>query len=366
MKLGLKRMVVCLNALLLTSCSMNMTKLENSFGVHTKMSHAWPESIDMDRSGNIYFTDVAAGALYRIRRNKDNSFAEQEETLLTDFKRASGISIDPIGQVLYMGVVLRSQAKSQNRILGIPLYFFNTCQDFPYRFSGLKECAELNNIEIVETEIPNRPNGVIFNSKLQMTFYTYLRLGIFASLFKLEGHIGKTPLVTEGKVKIIHKIRSPNGIDLDPTDSGTVLVVSTTLDNALKRIRLSEGKAEELYTISLQNNGDKDRCHLPDGLISLEDGDVLVTAFGSGQILYLAKDGDQYRGPFTLVEGLGHPTDLVIGLSSQDKTRSLFVTTKEAWLIPFKSIAKGKVIEIQNIDTLIKRRRLNWGTLKNF
>lgn len=31
----------------------------------------------------------------------------------------------------------------------------------------------------------------------------------------------------------------------------------------------------------------------------------------------------------------------------------------KAWLIPFKSIAKGKVIEIQNIDTLIKRRRLN-------
>lgn len=54
-----------------------------------------------------------------------------------------------------------------------------------------------------------------------------------------------------------------------------------------------------------------------------------------------------------------YPTDLVLGLSSQDKTRSLFVTTKEAWLIPFKSIAKGKVIEIQNIDTLIKRRRLN-------
>lgn len=341
-----RRMVVCVTALLLTSCSMNMTQLEKPFGVRTKMPHAWPESIDMDQFGNIYFTDAAAGNLYLIRRNKDNSFARQEETLLKDFKSASGISIDPIGQVLYMGVGARSQAKNQNRILGIPLDIFNTCRDFPYPFSGLKQCAELNDIEIAETAILNRPNGVIFNSTLQSTFYTYIRLGIFAALFKLEGHIGKTSAKSDVKVKLTHKIRSPNGIDLDPTDSGTVLVVATTLDNAVKRIRLSEDKAEELFTISLQDNGDKDRCHLPDGLISLENGDVLVTAFGSGQILYLAKDGNQYRGPFMLAEGLGHPTDLVLGLSSQDKTRSLFVTTKQAWLLPFKSIAKGKVIEI--------------------
>jgi len=359
MKLRLKRMVVCVTILLISSCSIDMTQVENPPGVRTKMPHAWPESIDMDLFGNIYFTDAAEGTLYRIRRTKENSLAQQEETLLEDFKSASGISIDPIGQVLYMGVGIRSQGKTQYKIVGIPLYFFSTCQDFPYRFSGLKECAELNNIEIVETDIPNRPNGVIFNSKLQMTFYTYIRLGIFASLFKLEGHIGKTSLKTEGKVKIIHKIRSPNGIDLDPTDPGTVLVVASTLDNAVKRIRVSEDNAEEILTMRLRKSNAKSPSHWPDGLICLENGDVLVAAYGSGQILYLAKDANQYRGPFMLAEGLGHPTDSVLGLSSQDKTRSLFVTTKEAWLIPFKSVAKGKVIEIQNIDTLIKRRRLN-------
>jgi hypothetical protein len=106
----------------------------------------------------------------------------------------------------------------------------------------------------------------------------------------------------------------------------------------------------------LKNSGGKSQRHLPDGLICLENGDVLVAAFGSGQILYLAKDGDQYRGPFTLAEGLGRPADLVLGPSSQNRSRSLFVTPKEAWFFPFKSIARGKVVEIQNIDLLIKEK----------
>ena len=366
MKLGLRRLVVCVNALLLTSCSMDTTQVENQFRVSTKIQHVWPESIDIDRFGNIYFTDAAEGTLCRIRRNKDNSLAQQEETLLKDFKRASGISIDPIGQVLYMGVTIRFQGKTQYKIVGIPLEFFSTCQEFPYRFNSLKECAKLNNIEIVETAISNVPNGVIFDSKQQLTFYTYIRLGILAFVFKLEGHIGKMPVKTDVKVKIIHNIRSPNGIDLDRSDPGTVLVVTATLDNAVKRIRVSEEKTEEMLTISLQKSGGKSPRHLPDGLICLENGDILVAAFGSGQILYLAKDGDQYRGPFKLAEGLGHPTDLVLGLSSQNRTRSLFVTTKEAWLIPFKSIAKGKVVEVPYIDTLIKEKKSQIGIIENF
>ena len=366
MKLGLRRLVVCVNALLLTSCSMDMTQVENQFRVSTKMPHVWPESIDMDRFGNIYFTDAAEGTLYRIRRNKDNSLAQQEEALLKDFKRASGLSIDPKGQVLYMGVTIRFQGKTQYKIVGIPLLFFSICQDFPYRFSSLKECAELNNIKLLETAIPNVPNGVIFNSKQQSTYYTYIRLGILAYFFKFEGHIGKTTVKTDVKVKIIHKTRSPNGIDLDRTDPGTVLVVATTLDNAVKRIRVSEDKAEEMLTIMLQKSGDKSARHLPDGLICLENGDVLVAAFGSGQILYLAKDGDQYRGPFKLAEGLGHPTDLVLGLSSQNRTRSLFVTTKETWFFPFKSFAKGKVVEVPYIDTLIKEKKSQIGIIENF
>jgi sugar lactone lactonase YvrE len=345
---------------------MDTTQVENQFRVSTKMPHVWPESIDMDRFGNIYFTDAAEGTLYRIRRNKDNSLAQQEEALLKDFKRASGLSIDPKGQVLYMGVTIRFQGKTQYKIVGIPLLFFSICQDFPYRFSSLKECAELNNIKLLETAIPNVPNGVIFNSKQQSTYYTYIRLGILAYFFKFEGHIGKTTVKTDVKVKIIHKTRSPNGIDLDRTDPGTILVVAITLDNAVKRIRVSEDKAEEMLTIMLQKSGDKSARHLPDGLICLENGDVLVAAFGSGQILYLAKDGDQYRGPFKLAEGLGHPTDLVLGLSSQNRTRSLFVTTKETWFFPFKSFAKGKVVEVPYIDTLIKEKKSQIGIIENF
>lgn len=195
---------------------MDMTQVENQFRVSTKMPHVWPESIDMDRFGNIYFTDAAEGTLYRIRRNKDNSLAQQEETLLEDFKRASGISIDPKGQVLYMGVTIRFQGKTQYKIVGIPLLFFSICQDFPYRFSSLKECAELNNIKLLETAIPNVP------------------------------------------------------------------------------------------------------------------------------------------------------TDLVLGLSSQNRTRSLFVTTKETWFFPFKSFAKGKVVEVPYIDTLIKEKKSQIGIIENF
>ena len=366
MNLRLRRLIVCLGALLFASCSINMAQVENPIEVRTKMPHVWPESIDIDRLGNIYFTDAAEGSLYRIRRNKDNSLAQQEETLLKDFKRASGISIDPIGQVLYIGVTIRFQGKSQYKIVGIPLEFFRTCLDFPYRFSSLKECAELNSIEIVETAIPNVPNGVIFDSKLQLTYYTYIRLGILAYLFRLEGHIGKTLFSTDGKEKIIYKIRSPNGIDLDRTDPGTVLVVASTLENAVKLIKLSDGKTEEISTIMLPKSDGTTPAHWPDGLICLENGDVLVAAFGSGQILYLAKDGSQYRGPFKLAEGLGHPTDLVLGPSTQNRTRSLFVTTKETWFIPFKSYAKGKVVEIQNIDTLIKEMKSQIGIFKNF
>jgi hypothetical protein len=65
---------------------MDTTQVENQFRVSTKMPHVWPESIDMDRFGNIYFTDAAEGTLYRIRRNKDNSLARQEEALLKDLK----------------------------------------------------------------------------------------------------------------------------------------------------------------------------------------------------------------------------------------------------------------------------------------
>jgi sugar lactone lactonase YvrE len=357
MKLGLNQLIVCVTALFLISCSMAMTQAEKTYRVCTKTPHAWPESIDVDPTGNIYFTDAAEGTLYRIKRNKDNSLAQREELLLKGFKRASGSSIDSVSKVLYMGVVLRWQGKKEYKILGIPLDIFNTCRDFPYSYSGLKECAEQNNNEIFEISIPKPPNGVIFNSKLQLAFYTYERLGLLAYFFKLKGHIGKTTVRTDSEVKIIQEMRSPNGIDLCQTVRGTVLVVAATLDNAVRLMRVSEDKAEQILTIPLGKSGDKFPGHLPDGLICLENGDILLAAFGSGQILYLAKDGNRYLGPYRLAEGLGHPTDLVLWSSSQNVTRSIFVTTKETWFISFKSTAKGKVVEIQDIDTLIEEKK---------
>jgi len=351
MKLALNQLIVCVTALLLISCSMAMTQAEKPYRVCTKTPHAWPESIDTDPTGNIYFTDAAKGTLYRIRRNKDNSLTQEEELILQGFKRASGISIDPVSLFLYVGVVIRSQGKKEFKILGIPLDIFNTCRDFPYSYSELKECVERNNNEIVETSIPKPPNGVIFSSKLQSAFYTYERLGLL-------GHIGKTTVKADSDVKIIQEMRSPNGIDLYQTVRGTVLVVAATRDNAVKLMRVSEDTAEQILTIPLGKRGDKFPGHLPDGLICLDNGDILVAAFGSGQILYLAKDGNQYLGPYKLAEGLGHPTDLVLWPSSQNGTRSIFVTTKETWFISFKSTAKGRVVEIQDIDKLIEEKKV--------
>ena len=166
MNFGLNQYIVCVSILLLISCSMAKTNTGNySFNICTKKSHAWPESIDIDETGNIYFTDAAEGTLYRIRREDENSLVKEEELLLTGFKRAAGISIDREHHVIYMGVIIKWQGKIEYKILGVPLDIFNTCEAFPYSYGGLKECAKSNNIEIYEASINNRPNFIVFFSK---------------------------------------------------------------------------------------------------------------------------------------------------------------------------------------------------------
>jgi len=46
-------------------------------------NHKWPESIDLDRDGNLYFTDLIEKALFRIKRNKDGALASQNEKVLS-------------------------------------------------------------------------------------------------------------------------------------------------------------------------------------------------------------------------------------------------------------------------------------------
>ncbi len=351
MKFRLNQYIVCVSILLLISCSMAKTFTDKSLNICTDKSHAWPESIDTDATGNIYFTDAVEGTLYRIRREDENSLAKEEELLLMGFKRAAGISIDREHQVLYMGVIIKWQRKIEYKILGVPLDIFNTCEAFPYTYDGLKECAKLSNIEIYEASILNRPNGVIFNSQLQSTYYTHARLGLKEYLFRLKGHVGKMTLNTNRQTEIILEMRSPNGIDIYQKGSETILAVTSTLDHDVKIMRIIDGKTEPISTISLKKSNNR----YPDGLTYLENGDILLTAFGSGRILYLNKDGDRYIGPYTLVEGLGHPTDLAVWPSCKKGPRSIFVTTKETWFNTNKSNAQGKVIEIKDLDKLIKK-----------
>ena len=57
-------------------------------------SHKWPEAIDIDGDGNLYFSDVVAKKIYRFTREGDRSLKKEEQLLLQGFKHASGISID--------------------------------------------------------------------------------------------------------------------------------------------------------------------------------------------------------------------------------------------------------------------------------
>ena len=88
MKFGLTQFIVCVTALLLITCSMAKTQTGKSLNICTDYPHTWPESIDTDATGNVYFTDAAEGTLYRIKREDKNSLAKKEELILKDFKRA--------------------------------------------------------------------------------------------------------------------------------------------------------------------------------------------------------------------------------------------------------------------------------------
>jgi hypothetical protein len=95
---------------------------------------------------------------------------------------------------------------------------------------------------------------------------------------------------------------------------------------------------------------------VPDGVYCMENGDILIAAFASGQILYLAWDGSAYSDPVVIEDGLDNPTDLVIGPSSSgaERSESLYVTTL-VWYRTFLFTA-GKVVEITDIRTRIEEK----------
>lgn len=197
----------------------------------TKIPHAWPESIDVDREGNIYFTDAYAGSLFRLARNENGELKAEEEQLIKGLKRASGISISQDEHILYMGLALKSGKGTEHKIARIPLDVFTICDRRPYNYEALKVCARTQQIDIVESNIPNTPNGVIYHRDSQTVYYTHEALSLFGWLFKKKGHIGSVSFDNHGEPTIIKPMFSPNGIDVEPDQDGLALIVAITLEN---------------------------------------------------------------------------------------------------------------------------------------
>lgn len=64
--------------------------------------HKWPESIDFDQHGNLYFTDAIEKALFQIKRNHNGTLDNKSIPLLLGFDHTSGVSVDRKNAFLYL------------------------------------------------------------------------------------------------------------------------------------------------------------------------------------------------------------------------------------------------------------------------
>ena len=297
--------------------------------------HKWPESIDFDQDGNLYFTDAIEKALFQIKRSRDGTLASTSIKLLYGLDHASGVSIDRENAFLYLGARVRKAGK----IIRIPLHWFETHREVDYRSFGRNTLSDPSpQLEELDIEFRGKrpraatPNGVVFHRQSNTVFYT--DTNIPGSLWGSMGFLGNTNDLNQPE------FFTPNGIDVDPkTENG--LVVSLLRRNSV--ILWDFKKGEETSRISVRS--------WLDGLLCLEDGDVLVAAFGSRKIFHLSRNGIEFTDSRVIAELSGHPTDLAIGQSSDGMGESLFVTTTRG-ITSFWG--GGKVVEIPHIQELIQ------------
>jgi sugar lactone lactonase YvrE len=306
----------------------------------------FPESIDMDQEGNLYLSDALEGSLYRFKRRADGTLDSEEELVLCGLKSAHGISISA-DNVLYVGVTVGINKAVQPKIIALSLEVFDACTDLPRTYETLKACAEERGYLCLEHALPkgNTPNGVIWAEKEQAVYYTVERLG--AGLLGCKGRVERVPFGPGQEASEILKRVTPNGIDLDRSAETPTLIVALSLRNAVCRIELSPGGEARPTKISLGKGGPGLWGHIPDGLLCLDSGDVLVASFASGEILCLPRKGGAYGNSFPVSDRLGHATDLVYGPSSSGCGNSLFVTA-------MRPLGKGRVIEIPDIEDVIE------------
>lgn len=310
---------------------------------------AWPEAIDADRDGNLYFSDHWGKKLYRLVRatGTGEGRAFRQETLLTGLAHISGVSIDRKEETLYLGAQM--EGDDNFGILTIPLCRFDE-GPFPVPAIGLKGGQKKCLAKWVAKKKEGRPNGVVVDPVTKDVYYTVTG---FSPLEK--GYVGSVPGEGGGTPEPID-METPNGIDLwtDPNGGETRILIARTGYPPLKKgggVLLDSAEGKKALPGFSQYN--------PDGVYCMKNGDVLAAGFASGKILYLQKDKKGYHEAVTLpiCQDLGAPTDLVVADASSGAGKSLFVTTTTPWQLffPKKNLNRGRVLEIPHIDQLIAR-----------
>jgi hypothetical protein len=161
----------------------------------------------------------------------------------------------------------------------------------------------------------------------------YTDENILGSLLGGMGFIGST------KESAQPEFLTPNGIDIDPKTEN-VLVVSLLRKRAIIRWDLQKG--QELSRTSVGR--------WLDGLICLENGDVIVAAFGARRIFHLTRKGDAFVDPCEIARVSGCPTDMAVGPSSDGEGESLFVTTLRGFTF---LLGGGSIVEVPRIRELV-------------
>ena len=296
--------------------------------------YKWPESIDFDRYGNLYFTDVVGNALYKFKRQKDGRLDRKSTRLLYGLKGASGVSIDRENDFLFVG----ARVGKKGRIIKIPLSWFKTHTDINYRLfladPSSDPALRPEELEIRFTGKHPReaiPNGVVYHRQSDTVFYT--DENIFGSLLGGRGFIGRTKEAAQPE------FQTPNGIDIDPMTEN-VLVVSLLRKRSIIRWDFQKGQELSRTTVG----------RWLDGLICLENGDVLAAAFGARRIFHLKREADTFIDPCEIARLTGFPTDMAIGTSSDGEGESLFVTMLRGYTF---FLGGGGIVEIPRIRELV-------------
>jgi hypothetical protein len=297
--------------------------------------YKWLESIDFDRYGNLYFTDASRNALYKFKRQKDGRLARKSTRLLYGLRWTSGVSIDRENDFLYLG----ARVGKKGKILKIPLLWFKTHTDINYRFYQADPSSDPalrpEELDISWTGQQPRealPNGVVFHRPSNTVFYTDQNFN--GSFLGRMGFVGRTDDSPQPE------LFTPNGIDVD-LKAENVLIVSLMRKRSIIRWDFQKGQELSRTTIG----------RWLDGLICLENGDVLVAAFGYRRIFHLTRTGDGFTDPCEIARLSGCPTDMVIGTSSDGEGESLFVTTMRGFTF---FLGGGRIVEIPRIRELIR------------